>query len=78
MIETVTSSLENLGIQNFKSRSLLGFKSRLESILLVCCFMLSKAKERYGETLKYFFSTFLKSTSTAGIYKLMSIANYTK
>jgi len=53
VIETVFSSWENLGIQNFKSRSLLGFESRLESILLVYCLMLSKAQERYGETLKY-------------------------
>lgn len=53
MIETVFSSWENLGIQNFKSRSLLGFESRLERILLVYCLMLSKAQERYGETLKY-------------------------
>ncbi|WP_438781457.1 IS982 family transposase [Enterococcus sp. DIV0187] len=53
VIETVFSSWENFGIQNFKSRSLLGGESRLESILLVYCLMLSKAQERYGETLKY-------------------------
>ncbi|EIQ7097443.1 IS982 family transposase [Enterococcus faecalis] len=53
VIETVFSSWENLGVQNFKSRSVLGFESRLESILLVYCLMLYKAQERYGETLKY-------------------------
>ncbi|MED3226796.1 IS982 family transposase, partial [Bacillus thuringiensis] len=31
-IETVFSSLERLGIQDFRSRSILGFESRLESI----------------------------------------------
>ncbi|HFE9850588.1 TPA: IS982 family transposase [Enterococcus faecalis] len=58
VIETVFSSWENLGIQNFKSRSLLGFESRLESILLVYCLMLSKTQERYGDTLKYFLGRF--------------------
>lgn len=53
VIETVFSNWEKLGIQNFKSRSLLGFESRLESILLVYCLMLSKANDRYGNTLKY-------------------------
>jgi hypothetical protein len=52
-IETVFSSLEKLGIQSFRSRSLLGFESRLESILLVYCMMLNKARERFGNTLKY-------------------------
>ncbi|MBJ8025733.1 IS982 family transposase [Bacillus cereus] len=52
-IETVFSSLEKLGIQNFRSRSLLGFESRLESLLLVYCLMLDKARERFGNTLKY-------------------------
>ena len=58
VIEIIFSSWENLGIQNFKSRSLLGFENRLESILLVYCLMLSKAQERYGETLKYSFGRF--------------------
>lgn len=52
-IETVFSSLERLGIQDFSSRSILGFESRLESILLVYCLMLDKARERFGNTLKY-------------------------
>ena len=52
-IETVFSSLEKLGIQDFRSRSLLGFESRLESLLLVYCLMLNKARERFGNTLKY-------------------------
>lgn len=52
-IETVFSSLERLGIQDFRSRSILGFESRLESILLVYCLMLDKARERFGNTLKY-------------------------
>ncbi|EOO60518.1 hypothetical protein IKE_05965 [Bacillus cereus VD196] len=52
-IETVFSSLEKLGIQDFRSRSLLGFESRLESLLLVYCLMLDKARERFGNTLKY-------------------------
>jgi hypothetical protein len=52
-IETVFSSLEKLGIQSFRSRSLLGFESRLESILLVYCMMLDKARERFENTLKY-------------------------
>jgi len=52
-IETVFSSLEKLGIQDFRSRSLLGFESRLESILLVYCLMLDNARERFGNTLKY-------------------------
>ncbi|EOQ09097.1 hypothetical protein IKC_06130 [Bacillus cereus VD184] len=52
-IETVFSSLERLGIQDFRSRSILGFESRLESILLVYCLMLDKARERFGDTLKY-------------------------
>lgn len=52
-IETVFSSLEKLGIQDFRSRSLSGFESRLESIFLVYCLMLDKARERFGNTLKY-------------------------
>lgn len=52
-IETVFSSLERLGIQDFRSRSILGFESRLESILLVYCLMLNRARERFGNTLKY-------------------------
>lgn len=44
-IETVFSSIEKLEIQNFRSRSILGFESRLESILLVYCLMLDKARE---------------------------------
>ncbi|MGF9954632.1 IS982 family transposase [Bacillus mycoides] len=52
-IETVFSSLEKLGVQDFRSRSILGFESRLESILLVYCLMLNKARERFGNTLKY-------------------------
>ncbi|PEA86390.1 IS982 family transposase [Bacillus thuringiensis] len=52
-IETVFSSLERLGIQDFRSRSILGFESRLQSILLVYCLMLDKARERFGNTLKY-------------------------
>ncbi|MED3090774.1 IS982 family transposase, partial [Bacillus toyonensis] len=46
-------SLEKLGIQDFRSRSLSGFESRLESIFLVYCLMLDKARERFGNTLKY-------------------------
>lgn len=52
-IETVFSSLEKLGIQNFRSHSILGFESRLESLLLVYCLMLDKARERFGNTLEY-------------------------
>ncbi len=52
-IETIFSSLEKLGIQDFRSRSLLGFESRLESLLLVYCLMLNKARERFGNTLKF-------------------------
>jgi len=44
-IETVFSSLEKLGIQDFKSRSLLGFESR-------------KDRERFWNTLKYFLRCF--------------------
>lgn len=58
IVETVFSSLEKLDIQIFKNRSLLGFESRLESILLVYCLMLDRAKERYGSTLKYSFGCF--------------------
>ena len=57
-VETVFSSLEKLGIQLFKTRSLLGLESRLESILLVYCLMLDRAQKRYGETLKYSFGCF--------------------
>ncbi|MEC5308365.1 IS982 family transposase [Bacillus thuringiensis] len=46
-IETVFSSLERLGIQDFRSRSILGFESRLESILLVYCLMLYKSTIKY-------------------------------
>ncbi|PEQ02856.1 IS982 family transposase, partial [Bacillus toyonensis] len=52
-IETVFSFLEKLGIQDFRSRSILSFESRLESILLVYCLMLDKARELFGTTLKY-------------------------
>ncbi|HDR6823074.1 TPA: IS982 family transposase, partial [Bacillus thuringiensis] len=52
-IETVFSSLEKLGVQGFRNRSILGFESRLESIFLVYCLMLDKARERFGNTLKY-------------------------
>ncbi|HEF1879945.1 TPA: IS982 family transposase, partial [Bacillus cereus] len=41
-----------LGIQDFKNRSLLGFESRLDSLLLVYCLMLNKARERFGNNLK--------------------------
>ncbi|MEB9339785.1 IS982 family transposase, partial [Bacillus cereus] len=33
-------------------RSLLGFESRLESLLLVYCLMLNKTRERFRNTLK--------------------------
>ncbi|MEW4237311.1 IS982 family transposase, partial [Bacillus thuringiensis] len=51
-------SLERLGIQEFRSRSILGFESRLESSLLVYCLMLDKARERFGNALKYSLGSF--------------------
>lgn len=51
-IETVFSSLERLGIQDFRIHSILGFESRLESMLLVYCLVLDKARERFWNTLK--------------------------
>lgn len=52
-IETVFSNLESLGIQAFNSRSYQAFKFRLESLLLVYALMLEKAKQRFGNTLRY-------------------------
>lgn len=53
VIETVFSSLEKLGVQHFKSRSIAGFESRLECILLVYCLMLNKAQKQDKNTLRY-------------------------
>lgn len=52
-VETVISSLSLLGIQQFKSRSLSGFESRLEAILLTYSFMLEKAQTMIPGTLRY-------------------------
>ncbi|PEP90736.1 IS982 family transposase, partial [Bacillus toyonensis] len=52
-IETVFSPLERLGIQNCRSRSILGFEGRRESIFLVHCLMIDKAGKRFRNTLKY-------------------------
>ena len=52
-IETVFSNLESLGIQAFNSRSYQAFEFRLESLLLVYALMLEKAKQRFGNTLRY-------------------------
>ena len=52
-IETVFSNLESLGIQAFNIRSYQAFEFRLESLLLVYALMLKKAKQRFGNTLRY-------------------------
>lgn len=52
-IETVFSNLESLSIQAFKSRSYQAFEFRLESLLSVYALMLEKAKQRFGNTLRY-------------------------
>ncbi|MCJ0538117.1 hypothetical protein MMJ62_09200 [Enterococcus cecorum] len=52
-IETVFSNLESLGIQAFNNRSYQAFEFRLESLLLVYALMLKKAKQRFGNTLRY-------------------------
>lgn len=57
-VETVFSSLENLGIQAFKIRSIQAFEFRLEALLLVYAFMLEKAQKRYGDTLRYLLGRF--------------------
>lgn len=57
-VETVFSSLESLGIEAFKSRSLLTFKFRLETILLTYSLMLERAQQYLAGTLKYSFGRF--------------------
>lgn len=52
-VETVFSSLENLGIQAFQSRTMPAFEFRLEAILLVYAFLLEQAQKRHGNTLRY-------------------------
>lgn len=52
-VETVISSLSSFGMQQFKNRSLAGFESRLEAILLTYSFMLEKAQTRIPDTLRY-------------------------
>lgn len=52
-VETVISSLSLLGVQNFKNRSLAGFESRFEAILLTYSFMLEKAQILIPDTLRY-------------------------
>ncbi|WP_407854673.1 transposase, partial [Enterococcus faecium] len=52
-VETVFSSLEKLGCQNFNSRSVKGLESRFESILLAYSVLLSRAQRRFEGTLRY-------------------------
>jgi hypothetical protein len=52
-VETVFSSLSRLGVQNMLSRSLRGFESRLESILLAYSILLDNAHKIEADTLKY-------------------------
>lgn len=52
-VETVISGLSLLGSQNFKNRSLSGFESRFEAILLTYSFMLKKAQTVIPGTLRY-------------------------
>ncbi|ROY30664.1 IS982 family transposase, partial [Enterococcus faecium] len=52
-VETVFSSLEKLGCQNFNSRSVKGLESRFESILLAYSVLLSRARRRFEGTLRY-------------------------
>ena len=48
-VETVFSSLEKLGCQNFNSRSDKGLESRFEGILLAYSVLLSRAQRRFEE-----------------------------
>ncbi len=52
-VETVISSLSSLGTQSFRSRSLAGFETRLEAILLTYSFMLERAQSIVSGTLRY-------------------------
>ncbi|MDU6997958.1 MAG: transposase [Enterococcus faecium] len=52
-VETVFSSLEKLGCQNFNSRSVKGLESRFDSILLAYSVLLSRAQRRFEGTLRY-------------------------
>ncbi|MDQ8566510.1 IS982 family transposase, partial [Enterococcus faecium] len=52
-VETVFSSLERLGCQNFKSRSIQGLESKFESILLSYSILLSRAQQHFEGTLRY-------------------------
>ncbi|NTQ65755.1 hypothetical protein HQ886_13210, partial [Enterococcus faecium] len=52
-VETVFSSLEKLGCQNFNSRSVKGLESRFESILLAYSVLLSRTQRRFEGTLRY-------------------------
>ena len=52
-VETVFSSLERLGFQNFKSRSIQGLESKFESILLSYSILLSRAQQHFEGTLRY-------------------------
>ena len=52
-VESVFSSLEKLGCQNFNSRSVKGLESRFESILLAYSVLLSRAQRRFEGTLRY-------------------------
>lgn len=52
-IETVFSSLEKLGCQNFNLRSVQGLESKLESILFAYSILLIRAQQRLKGTLRY-------------------------
>ncbi|MBK4850314.1 IS982 family transposase [Enterococcus faecium] len=52
-VETVFSSLERLGCQNFKSRSIQGLESKFESILLSYSILLSRAQQHFEGNLRY-------------------------
>lgn len=52
-IETVFSSLEKLGCQNFNLRSVQGLESKLESILFAYSILLIRSQQRLEGTLRY-------------------------
>ncbi len=51
-VVTVFSSLERLGCQNSKSRSVQGLESKFESILLAYSILLSRSQQRFEGTLR--------------------------
>lgn len=51
-VEIIISRLSSLRIQQFKNYSLLRFKTHLEAILLIYCFMFEKAQTIISDTLK--------------------------